>query len=102
MQQQSPTRKPTSSLERATYHPTIRRLGTHGLFAVQSASNPSLHHIVDSIDNTCTCPAGEHGRRCWHRSQLEQLIQCQQRVQIETAAPIRPSGMAGLLEAFGA
>jgi hypothetical protein len=103
MQQQSPTRKPTSSLERASYKPSIRSLG-HGFYRVQSASDVNRYYVIDATDNTCTCPAGEHGRQCWHVRQVNEYIDlCAQHVKIEIAAPVaaRPSGMAALLEAFG-
>ncbi|MGH2353244.1 MAG: SWIM zinc finger family protein [Chloroflexota bacterium] len=48
----------------------VRRL-EHGLYEVPSATQPGVTYIVcgvamDGSDHTCTCPAGEHGRACYH------------------------------------
>jgi hypothetical protein len=78
--QQTTTRTYAPSLSRATYKPRIQHLG-HGLYRVQSASQPDTAYIVDSQDNpmTCTCPAGAHGRRCWHVAKVTELVICRER-----------------------
>jgi len=106
MQAQATTRRTrapyTPTVSRAAYKPHVRRLGTHGLFRVQSATDPNTYYIVDTVDHTCTCPAGQHGRQCWHVKAACGLVFFPAR-EVESAPSVtRPSGMAGLLEAFGA
>lgn len=43
----------------------VRPFGTPGLFLVV-ASNGRRHYVVNANSETCTCPAGEHGRACYH------------------------------------
>jgi hypothetical protein len=33
-------------------------------YGVPSATTPLLYHFANSTQ--CTCPAGQHGQRCWH------------------------------------
>jgi hypothetical protein len=102
MQQQPATRsrKPyTPSVARASYKPLVRKLGSHGLYRVQSATNPLVFYVIDTVDNTCTCPAGAHGRDCWHRRAVAGLVFFPA-PKVE-AALARPSGMACLDDVFG-
>jgi hypothetical protein len=95
------TRKPyIPSVSRAQYKPLVRRLGSHGLFRVQSASDPSTYYIVDTIDHTCTCPNGQAGKgQCWHlKAACGIVFFPAQKVE---AAPVRPTGMAALDDVFG-
>jgi hypothetical protein len=101
-------RKPyVPSVSRASYRPHIQRLGHHGLFRVQSASAPNTYYIVDVIDGSCTCKHGEvattRGQRsnCWHVKACSGLIFYRPAPKVE-AAPVRPTGMAALDDAFGA
>jgi len=83
MQAQATTRRTrapyTPTVSRAAYKPHVRRLGTHGLFRVQSATDPNTYYIVDTVDHTCTCPAGSRGRRCWHVKAAMEIDICRRR-----------------------
>ncbi|HZS88323.1 MAG TPA: SWIM zinc finger family protein [Chloroflexota bacterium] len=95
------SRKPyTPTVSRASYKPHVRRLGTHGLFRVQSATNADTYYIVDTVDHTCTCPAGQHGRQCWHLKAACGLVFFPAR-EVESAPTVIHCG-AALQEAFGA
>ena len=46
----------------------------HGVYEVPSASEPATVYVVTTVAGdgsdqrtyACTCPAGQHGRPCWH------------------------------------
>ena len=41
-------------------------------YGVPSATRPGLYHFANSTQ--CTCPAGQHGRRCWHTAAVGQHV----------------------------
>jgi hypothetical protein len=44
--------------------PIVRWLGkTH--YTVTSRTTPGRVHTIDTYHLTCTCPAGQWGKRCW-------------------------------------
>ena len=48
----------------------VRRI-SHGVYQVPSATEADAFYTVtgtamDASDHTCDCPAGKHGRACWH------------------------------------
>lgn len=48
----------------------VRRL-QYGVYAVPSATEATVEYVVRGTgrlahEHTCTCPAGQHGRPCWH------------------------------------
>jgi len=48
----------------------VRRI-SHGVYQVPSATEADAYYTVtgtamDASDHTCDCPAGKHGRACWH------------------------------------
>src|SRR5689334_15481193 len=89
-------RKPyVPTVARSAYKPHITPLGRHGLFRVQSASNPEVFYLVDAVDHTCTCPNGQAGQgQCWHLKAACGLVFFPAR-EVETAPAVtRPSGMA--------
>ncbi len=50
----------------------VQRL-RHGKYTVPSATEAGVFYTVtgvamDASDHTCDCPAGLHGRACWHVS----------------------------------
>jgi hypothetical protein len=98
-------RKPyVPTVSRAEYKPLVRRLGSHGLYRVQSATNPEQFYIVDVVDGSCTCAAGQHGRDCWHkRARAGIIFFPAQKVEAAPAKPVYtgPTGMAALDDVFG-
>ncbi len=78
MQQATRTRTYTSSLTRAAYKPRIAHLG-RGFYRVQSATDPATGYLVDLEDRSCTCPAGQHGRQCWHLKKAMEIDICRRR-----------------------
>jgi hypothetical protein len=111
MEQQATTRPARSrkpyipTVSRAEYKPLVRRLGSHGLFRVQSASDPSKFYIVDTVDNSCTCPNGQAGKgQCWHlKAACGIVFFPAQKVEAAPAKPVYtgPTGMAALDDVFG-
>ncbi len=48
----------------------VRRI-SHGVYQVPSATEADAFYTVtgtamDASDHSCDCPAGQHGRACWH------------------------------------
>jgi|GEM_PF-1549338 len=51
--------------------PAVVRRISHGVHQVPSATEADAYYTVtgramDASDHTCDCPAGQHGRVCWH------------------------------------
>ena len=41
-------------------------------YGIPSASTPGLYYFANARE--CTCPAGQHGRRCWHVDAVERHV----------------------------
>lgn len=39
--------------------------GEHTVW-VASRTQPDYYHMVNAATRHCTCPAGQHGKTCWH------------------------------------
>ena len=81
------------------YEPRIRETGQREVYQVESCTHHGRFYTVDVRRMTCDCPAGLHGRHCWHqdagmdyyeRTFLEELRQSAR----------GPRGMAALQECF--
>ena len=76
--------------QQATFKPRIKRLGATR-FLVESKSKPGVGHQVDTLRLHCTCPAGQHGRRCWHLVWALQAEQWYARAEAQAKAATRPA-----------
>jgi hypothetical protein len=43
------------------------------VYWVGSRSHPGATHLTNVQTGRCTCPAGKHGRACWHLGVARQL-----------------------------
>jgi hypothetical protein len=100
MPKETPTVATRTSSTTSTYKPTIRCIsGTR--YDVQSRTRPDHMHHVDTYRLACTCEAGRWGKRCWAlAAALQYEAYRKHELAKAQAAPLRPSGMAGLQEAF--
>lgn len=90
---------PTPSI---AYRPHVKAGLSPNTIAVESQTKPGTYHLVNTCEHRCSCPAGKHGRLCWHLGVglAYAAWRQQQRVQATVPAFTRPAGMAALVEAF--
>jgi hypothetical protein len=62
-----------------------------GGYMVQSKTTPGTWYLVHGA--SCSCPAGQKGTRCWHRSQVQQFVAALDRAKRRPVAPPNVSAM---------
>lgn len=93
----------STAVSKTTFRPRVRRLGP-GRYLIESRSRPGIGHQTTAT--ACGCPAGRHGRACWHR-QLVAALEPSMQGWYAQGMPARrvsstgTSGMAALQECFG-
>jgi hypothetical protein len=82
--------------------PALVRRRRHGAYTLPSASDPAVGYIVTGtgpkLDGyRCTCPAGQHGRVCWHAASvhLRRLRENSWREWAQLQAKRKPAAAAG-------
>ena len=90
----------SSTTATTTYKPKVRHI-TGTQYTVQSRTRPDHIHEIDTYRLTCTGEAGRWGKRCWAlAAALQYEAYRKHELAKAQAAAARPSGMAGLQEAF--
>lgn len=81
------------------YEPRIRETGQRDVYQIESRTRRGQFYTVDLCRMTCDCPAGLHGRHCWH---LDAGTDCYERAFLEELrlSAQRPRGMAALQECY--
>jgi hypothetical protein len=68
-------RKPAKELKELRYEQVLDRaqVGEYVIYTVLSSDGRSRYHttLVAGIATGCDCPAGQHGRNCYHRAGVE-------------------------------
>jgi hypothetical protein len=104
------TGKPAASLTKSTYRPHIRIVDAdRGLYTVQSQRYVHVLYLVDAVNGTCECEAGQRGFQgvkqfggaCKHLHICRQYHQHREAAR-KAAVAQTYQGAAGLMEAFGA
>jgi hypothetical protein len=103
MMTETPATTMTTSKPRIRYH-------GHTHYSVSSRTRPGHVHHINTLNLTCSCEAGQKGRRCWALGialQYEAWRRHEQaRAQVTQAAADgsdfhQTAGYRGLAEAFG-
>ena len=79
----------------------VRRI-SHGVYQVPSATEADAFYTVtgtamDASDHTCDCPAGLHGRACWHIAAVRLArVRAEALKQAKRLAERQPAAVAAL------
>lgn len=80
--------------EQAAHKPTIKLGCRPNVFHIESDDVRGRFYTVDALRLSCSCMAGQHGRRCWHIAYAVQYETWRTVQSAKAAAPMaRPSGM---------
>src|SRR5579863_3139117 len=75
------------------HEPRIRETGQRAVYQIESRTHRGRFYTVDLGRMTCDCPAGLHGRHCWHQDAGMDYYERAFLEELRLAAH-RPRGMA--------